>query len=74
VYQRLAAFRIRPWGVDRAVLEGLREMIAAGGARRLAVGDLRAGNLAGLAGSGNPAHLRNVDAACGQLGRRGGVL
>jgi hypothetical protein len=49
-------------------------MIAVGGARQLAVGDLRAGNLAGLAGSGNLAHLRNVDAACGQLGRRGGVL
>ena len=42
-------------------------MIAVGGARQLAVGDLRAGNLADLAGSGNPAHLRNVDAACGQL-------
>ena len=38
-------------------------MIRAGGARQLAVGDLRAGEVAGLAWSGNPAHLRAVAAA-----------
>ena len=50
-------------GLDRATLEGLRQMIRAGGARQLAVGDLRAGEVAGLAWSGNPAHLRSVAAA-----------
>jgi hypothetical protein len=39
--------------LDLAVLEGLRQMIAVGGARQLAVGDLRAGHLAGLAWPGN---------------------
>src|SRR5262245_32262359 len=38
-------------------------MILAGGARQLAVADLRADELAGLAWSGNPAHLRSVAAA-----------
>lgn len=38
-------------------------MIRAGGARQLAVGDLRDDDLAGLAWSGNPAHLRSVAAA-----------
>jgi GNAT superfamily N-acetyltransferase len=50
-------------GFDRAALEGLRQMILAGGTRQLAVGDLRAADLAGLAWSGNPAHLRSVAAA-----------
>jgi ribosomal protein S18 acetylase RimI-like enzyme len=50
-------------GFDRAALEGLRAMILAGGARQLAVGDLCAGDLAGLAWSGSPAHLRSVAAA-----------
>ena len=38
-------------------------MIRAGGARQLAVGDLRANEVAELAWSGSPAHLRNVAAA-----------
>src|SRR5215467_16052256 len=38
-------------------------MILAGGAGRLAGGDLCADDLAGLAWSGNPAHLRSVAAA-----------
>ena len=50
-------------GLDRAALEGLRQMIVADGARQLAVGDLRSGELAGLAWSGDPAHLRSVAAA-----------
>jgi ribosomal protein S18 acetylase RimI-like enzyme len=50
-------------GLDRAALEGLRQMILAGGARQLAVGDLCDGDLAGLGWSGNPAHLRSVAAA-----------
>jgi ribosomal protein S18 acetylase RimI-like enzyme len=50
-------------GLDRAALEGLRQMILAGGARQLVVGDLRDDDLAGLAWSGNPAHLRSVAAA-----------
>ena len=50
-------------GLDQAAIEGLRAMIRAGGARQLAVGDLRAGEVAGLAWSGNPAHLRAVAAA-----------
>jgi ribosomal protein S18 acetylase RimI-like enzyme len=50
-------------GLDRAALEGLRQMILADGARRLAVGDLCDDDLAGLAWSGNPAHLRSVAAA-----------
>ena len=50
-------------GLDQATIEGLRAMIRAGGARQLAVGDLRAGEVAGLAWSGNPAHLRSVAAA-----------
>ena len=50
-------------GLDRAALEGLRQMILADGPRQLAVGDLRDDDLAGLAWSGNPAHLRSVAAA-----------
>jgi GNAT superfamily N-acetyltransferase len=50
-------------GLDRAALEGPRQMILAGGARQLAAGDLRADDLAGLAWSGNPAHLRGAAAA-----------
>jgi ribosomal protein S18 acetylase RimI-like enzyme len=50
-------------GLDRAALEGVRQMILAGGARQLAVGDLRDHDLAGLAWSGNPAHLRSAAAA-----------
>jgi hypothetical protein len=50
-------------GLDWAALEGLRQMILAGGARQLAVGDLCVDELADLAWSGNPAHLRSVAAA-----------
>jgi ribosomal protein S18 acetylase RimI-like enzyme len=50
-------------GLDRATLEGLRQMILADGAGQLAVGDLRAEEVAELAWSGNPAHLRSVAAA-----------
>lgn len=50
-------------GLDRAALEGLRQMILAGGAWQLAVGDLHEADLVGLAWSGNPAHLRSVAAA-----------
>ena len=50
-------------GLDQAALEGLRQMILAGGAGQLAVGDLCDDDLAGLAWSGNPAHLRSVAAA-----------
>ena len=50
-------------GLDRAALESLRQMILADGARQLAVGDLCGDELAGLAWSGNPAHLRSVAAA-----------
>src|SRR5215469_315832 len=38
-------------------------MILAGGARQLAVGDLCGDDVAGLAWSGSPAHLRSVAAA-----------
>ena len=38
-------------------------MILAGGIQQLAVGDLRADEIAGLTWSGNPAHLRSVAAA-----------
>jgi hypothetical protein len=47
-------------GLDRAALEGLRQMILAGGAGQLAVGDLCGDDLANLAWSGNPVHLRSV--------------
>ena len=50
-------------GLDRAALEGLRQIILADGARQLAVGDLCDDEPAGLAWSGNPAHLRSVAAA-----------
>ena len=50
-------------GLDRAAIEGLRALIRVGGVRQLAVGDLRADEVAGLAWSGNPAHLRSVAAA-----------
>jgi len=50
-------------GIDQAAVEGLRAMILADGVRQLAVGDLRADDLAGLAWSGNPAHLRSVATA-----------
>jgi hypothetical protein len=50
-------------GLDAAAIEGLRTMILAGGTGQLAVGDLRAGDLADLAWSGNPAHLGSVAAA-----------
>jgi hypothetical protein len=39
----MAAHKISAVGLDRAALEGLRQMILAGGARQLAVGDLHAG-------------------------------
>ena len=50
-------------GLDRAAIEGLRAVILAGGIQQLAVGDLRADEVAGLAWSGSPAHLRSVAAA-----------
>ena len=50
-------------GLDHAALEGLRQIILADGARQLVVGDLCDDELAGLAWSGNPAHLRSVAAA-----------
>ena len=50
-------------GLDQATIEGLRAMIRAGGVRQLAIGDLRADEVAELAWSGNPAHLRSVAAA-----------
>jgi ribosomal protein S18 acetylase RimI-like enzyme len=49
--------------LDRAALKGVRQMILADGARQLAVGDLCDDDLAGLAWSGKPAHLRSVAAA-----------
>ena len=55
-------------GLDQATIEGLRAMIRAGGARQLAVGDLRAGEVAELAWSGNPARLRSVAAALRRAG------
>jgi len=56
-------------GLDQAAIEGLRAMIMAGGAGQLAVGDLRAGEVAGLSWSGNPAHLRSVAAALERAAR-----
>ena len=50
-------------------MEGLRAMIRAGGVQLLAVGDLRADEIAGLAWSGNPAHLRRVAAALQRAAR-----
>ena len=44
-------------------------MIRAGGVEQLAVGDLRADEIAGLAWSGNPAHLRRVAAALQRAAR-----
>jgi ribosomal protein S18 acetylase RimI-like enzyme len=49
-------------GLDQATTEGLRAMIRAGGIQQLAVGDLRADEVAELAWSGNPAHLRSAAA------------
>lgn len=56
-------------GLDQATIEGLRAMIRAGGVQQLAVGDLRAGEVADLAWSGNPAHLRSVAAALQRAAR-----
>jgi ribosomal protein S18 acetylase RimI-like enzyme len=50
-------------GLDQAAIEGLRAMILAGGVQQLAIGDLRPDEVAELAWSGNPAHLRSVAAA-----------
>ena len=50
-------------GLDQVTIERLRAMIRAGGVQQLAVGDLRADEIAELAWSGNPAHLRSVAAA-----------
>jgi hypothetical protein len=50
-------------GLDQATIECLRQMILADGAGQLAVGGLRADEVAELAWSGNPAHLRSVVAA-----------
>ena len=49
--------------LDQVTIEGLRAMIRGGGARQLAVGDLRADEVAELGWSGGPAHLRSVAAA-----------
>ena len=38
-------------------------MVLAGGVQQLTIGDLRAGEVAGLTWLGNPAHLRSVAAA-----------
>ena len=50
-------------GLDQATIEGLCAMIRADGVQQLAVGDLRTDEVAELAWSGNPAHLRSVAAA-----------
>jgi ribosomal protein S18 acetylase RimI-like enzyme len=50
-------------GLDQATIEGLRTLIRIGGAQQLAVGDLHVDDLAELAWSGSPAHLRSVAAA-----------
>jgi ribosomal protein S18 acetylase RimI-like enzyme len=50
-------------GLDETVIDGLRQMIQAGGVRQLVIDDLRASEVAGLTWSGNPAHLRSVAAA-----------
>ena len=50
-------------GPGENAIGGLRRMIQAGGVRQLAIGDLRADEVAGLRWSGNPAHLRSVAAA-----------
>jgi len=55
--------------LDQAAIEGLRAMILAGGVRQLVVGDLRADEVAGLAWSGNSAHLRSVAAALARAAR-----
>ena len=47
--------------LDQVTIEGLRAMIRAG-AQQLAVGDLRADEVAELGWSGGPAHLRSVAA------------
>src|SRR5215472_6994860 len=46
LHRRLAHRRISAVGLDLAALEGLRQMILADGPRQLAVGDLRADDLA----------------------------
>jgi ribosomal protein S18 acetylase RimI-like enzyme len=56
-------------GLDETAVEGLRRMILATGVRQLAVGDLRADEVAGLTWSGNPAHLRSVAAALDRAAR-----
>ena len=56
-------------GLDQAAIEGLRAMIRAGGVQQLAAGDLRAGEVAGLAWPGGPAHLRGVAAALQRAAR-----
>ncbi len=50
-------------GLDETGIEGLRQMIQAGGVQQLDIDDLRADEVAGLTWSGNPAHLRSVAAA-----------
>ena len=47
-------------GLDQATIEVLRAMTRASGVHQLAVGDLRADDLADVARPGNPAHLRSV--------------
>ncbi len=56
-------------GLDQAAIAALRAMILAGGVQQLAVGDLRAEEVAGLTWSGNPAHLRSIAAALERAAR-----
>jgi ribosomal protein S18 acetylase RimI-like enzyme len=56
-------------GLDHAAIERLRRMILASGIRHLAVGDLRADEVAGLTWSGNRVHLRSVAAALDRAAR-----
>jgi ribosomal protein S18 acetylase RimI-like enzyme len=52
--------------LNQTAIEDLRAMVLARGAQQLAVGDLRADEVAGLAWSGNAAHLRSIAAALDQ--------
>lgn len=56
-------------GLDQRAIEDLRAIILADGTGRLAVGDLRSCEVAGLDWSGNPAHLRSVAAALERAAR-----
>jgi ribosomal protein S18 acetylase RimI-like enzyme len=56
-------------GLDRAALEALRQEILAGGTGELTVDELRGADLAELAWSGDPEHLRSVSAALDRAAR-----